>query len=368
MKNIAILFGGNSAEYEISQLSAEQVQSHIDKDKYNVFMIKVKGSDWILPCDSFYDIKINKDDFSYSENNNKVKFDCAFIVIHGDPGENGILQAYLDMLDVPYTTGGFFSSALSFNKYACKIYLSHNLGINMPKGLLIKKNIKIDKQEIINSTGLPCIVKPNNNGSSYGITLVEKPEMLDRAIRKAFTLDSEVLIEEFIDGTEITCGLFKTRINEIIFPLTEIVSKNKYFDTEAKYVEGKSDEITPARIKDSLSKQCKDISSKIYDTLNISGISRIDYILKGNKFYFLEINTVPGMTNASIIPKQAAVAGLEMKDLLSMVIEDAIDRKTCLIINNIIYKELHLCKPGSCRHTRHQSFLPKGKIYFFYPW
>jgi D-alanine-D-alanine ligase len=326
-KNIAILFGGNSAEFEISQRSAEQIYNNIDREKYNAFKIKVRGSDWILPCDTFYDIKINKDDFSYSENNNRVKFDCALIAIHGDPGENGILQAYFDMLDIPYTTGGFFSSALSFNKYVCKIYLSHHLDINLPKGIMVRKGNKIEKSEILSSTGLPCIVKPNNNGSSYGVTLVENAEMLDKALEDAFLLDNEVLIEEFIEGTEITCGVFKTKEKEIIFPLTEIASKNKYFDTEAKYVDGKSDEITPARIKESLEKQCKELSSKIYDILNICGISRIDYILKGNKFYFLEINTVPGMSEASIIPKQAAAIALEMKDLFSMVIEDAIERK-----------------------------------------
>jgi len=326
-KNIAIMFGGNSSEYEISLKSAEQIVSYLDKEKYNIFKVKVKGSDWILSCDTYYDIKINKDDFSYCENNNKIKFDCALIAIHGDPGENGILQAYFDLLEIPYTTGGHFSSALTFNKYACKIYLNNSLNINTAKGILINKNDKIDIDNIINNIGLPCIVKPNNNGPSYGISLVEEKEKILDAINKALTLDNEILLEEFISGTEITCGVFKTKEKEIIFPITEIVSKNKFFDTEAKYDFGKSEEITPARISDEHERKCKEFSSQIYDIFNCKGISRIDYILKENKLYFLEINTVPGMSEASIIPKQAAAMGLDIKELFNMVIEDALLRK-----------------------------------------
>ena len=200
--------------------------------------------------------------------------------------------------------------------------------INLPKGILLTRKKPIDKNEITKVTGFPCIVKPNSNGSSFGVTLVENQEMLEKAIEKAFEIDHEILVEEFIRGTEITSGVFKTAEKEIIFPLTEVVSKNEFFDTEAKYSDGKSDEITPARIDTLLEKKCKELSSIIYDTLNIHGISRIDYILRDNKFYFLEINTVPGMSEASIIPKQTAVYGLEMKDLLSMVIEDAIKRRS----------------------------------------
>lgn len=326
-KNIAILFGGNSAEYDISLNSAEQIVKYLDEEKYNIFKIKVKGNDWVLIGDSFYDIKINKDDFSYSENNNKIKFDCALIAIHGDPGENGILQAYFDILDIPYTTGGHFSSTLTFNKYACKLYLTQNLKINTAKGILLNKKSKIDSAEIINTVKLPCIVKPNNNGSSYGTSLVEKAKEFEPALKKAFLIDNEVLVEEFISGVEITCGVFKTDDKDIIFPITEIVPANKFFDTDAKYNEGKSEEITPARISEKIEKECKKLTSEIYDALNCKGISRVDYIIKDDKLYFLEINTVPGMSHASIIPKQAASLGIEMKELFTMVIEDAVSRK-----------------------------------------
>ena len=326
-KNIAIVAGGDSSEHDISLQSAEQISKLIDKKKYKVFTILVKGTDWILISNKSRPgkIKINKDDFSFTINNKKIKFHCAFIAIHGTPGENGKLQAYFELLNIPYTTSGVLASSLAFNKYACKAYLKH-INILSPKSLLIRNNQKIEPDKIAKNIGLPCFVKPNEGGSSFGITKVTDKHNIKKAILKAFEEDKEVIIEEFIKGTELTCGLVKTLDKEIVFPITEIVSKKEYFDYEAKYTSGMADEITPARISKSIELKCKQVSSKIYNALNCRGIVRIDYILSNNKLYFLEINIVPGMTQKSIIPKQVETMGLSIKELFTMVIEDAIER------------------------------------------
>lgn len=327
-KNIALLAGGDSSEHDISLQSAEQISKLIDKKKYNVFTILVKGAEWVLTNRKSVSrlIKINKNDFSFTINNKKTKFHFAFIAIHGTPGEDGKLQAYFELLNIPYSTSGVLSSSLAFNKYACKAYLKH-INILSPKSLLIINNQKIEPDKIAKHIGLPCFVKPNEGGSSFGITKVTDKYNIKKAILKAFEEDKEVIIEEFIKGTELTCGLVKTLDEEIIFPITEIVSKNEYFDYEAKYTSGMADEITPARILKNIEFKCKQVSSEIYNALNCRGIVRIDYILNNNKLYFLEVNIVPGMTQKSIIPKQAETMGLSIKELFTMVIEDAIKRK-----------------------------------------
>ncbi len=329
-KNIALLAGGDSSEYEISLQSAEQISKLIDKKKYNVFTILVKGAEWVLISNKSRSgkIKINKDDFSFTINNKKTKFHFAFIAIHGTPGEDGKLQAYFELLNIPYSTSGVLSSSLAFNKYACKAYLKH-INILTPKSLLVRKVLPFGEDlggAIVKDIGLPCFIKPNEGGSSFGITKVTDKHNIKKAILKAFEEDKEVIIEEFIKGTELTCGLVKTLDKEIVFPITEIVSKKEYFDYEAKYTIGMADEITPARISKSIELKCKQVSSEIYNALNCRGIVRIDYILSNNKLYFLEINTVPGMTQKSIIPKQAETMGLSIKELFTMVIEDAIKR------------------------------------------
>jgi len=251
----------------------------------------------------------------------KIRFEYAFIIIHGTPGENGKLQAYLDMQKIPYSTSSVLSSAMTFNKYVCKIYLK-NFGITTAEAVLINKNRAFNNEEIIDKVGLPCFVKPNNGGSSFGTSRVNKPEDMENAIIEAFKEDDEVIIESFVKGTELSCGLLKTRDEEIIFPVTEIVSSNEFFDYEAKYTEGKAEEITPARVSEEITKRCRQMASEIYEYLNCRGIVRIDFIVRGNQIFFLELNSIPGMSKESIVPKQIRAMGLKVEDIIEKVIED----------------------------------------------
>ena len=325
-KNIAVIAGGNSSEYYISLQSAETIAQAIDKEKYNVYTVQIRNKDWELTSDRFCGIPINKNDFSFNDNGQKIKFDCAYIAIHGTPGEDGKLQSYFDMIGLPYTSCNVLCSSLTFNKYFCNSYLKQR-GIKAAKSVLIKKGEKINAGKILETTGLPCFVKPNEGGSSFGISKVKKEEDLLPAIEKAFEESPQVIIEQFVAGREITSGLVKIDGKEYIFPLTEIKSANEFFDYEAKYDAEETQEITPAPIDEKLAEKCKNLSSQIYDYLNCSGIVRIDYILHDNEFNFLEINTVPGMSAASIVPKQIKEYGINMKDLLTDIIENAILKK-----------------------------------------
>jgi len=324
-KNIAIVAGGDSSEYVVSIGSAEMISNTLDTSIYNIFTVIVKGTEWIVKSDNFCDVIVNKDDFSFTLNNQKTKFDCALIIIHGTPGENGLLQGYFDTLRIPYTTPSTLASALTFNKIFSKNYLKP-FNIPLAKFVSIKKGETIDADQIINTTGLPCFVKPNCGGSSFGISKVKEKGELRKALDEAFKEDTEVLIEEFLEGTELTCGLLKTKNQTLIFPPTEIISKNEFFDYEAKYTKGLAEEITPARISEKLTKEIQNLSSQIYDIFDLNGIVRVDYIYANNSIYFMEVNTVPGMSTASIVPQQVTAAGLELKDVFTIVIEDAIER------------------------------------------
>ena len=322
---IAIVAGGDSSEYIVSIKSAEQVSKWLDKEKYNVYTIIVKGTEWIVKSETFCDVIINKDDFSFTLNNQKTNFDCALIIIHGTPGEDGKLQGYFDTLKIPYTTSNTLASAITFNKIFSKNYLKP-FNIPIANYFVIKAGDTIDANQILAITGLPCFVKPNCGGSSFGITKVKEKEKLFEAIEVAFKEDHEVIIEEFLDGTELTCGLIKTSKKSFIFPPTEIVSKNEFFDYEAKYTKGMADEITPARIPDDLTQEVQNLSSQIYDIFQLNGIVRVDYIFTNNKLYFMEVNTVPGMSAASIVPQQIEAAGFKPDDIFEIAIEDAIER------------------------------------------
>jgi len=324
MKTIAIAAGGDSSEFEISVKSANEVSKALSPN-YTVYIIMIRGINWY-----WEDIKgryhsIDKNDFSLVVDDSKIRFDAVFIAIHGSPGENGLLQGYLDMLQIPYTSCGPFCSALTFNKQACKMFLKE-YSIPMADAVLVRKTDKIDPARITKRLGLPCFVKPNDSGSSFGVTKVKEAGKLASALETAFRESDEVLIEAFMKGREVACGIVKTRNKSLILPVTEIISKNEFFDYEAKYTPGKSDEITPADIPDSLSDSIMELSSSIYDLLGCKGIVRVDFIIIGDKPYFLEINTVPGMSSESIIPKQAAAAGVNTGELYSMVIEDIIQR------------------------------------------
>jgi len=321
LRNIAIVGGGDSSEYLISVKSAAQIIELINKEKYNPYPVTLTGTKWIATMPDGSEIPVDLRDFSISPNGEKIRFEYAFIIIHGTPGENGKLQAYLDMQKIPYNTSSVLSSALTFNKYVCKIYLK-NFGITTAEAVLINKSRSFSNEEIIDKVGLPCFVKPNNGGSSFGTSRVNKADEMENALIEAFKEDNEVIVESFVKGTEVSCGLVKTIDEEIIFPITEIVSANEFFDYEAKYTEGKAEEITPARVSEEVTKRCRQLASDIYDHLNCRGIVRIDFIIRGNQIFFLELNSIPGMSKESIVPKQIRAMGFKVEDIIDKVIDD----------------------------------------------
>ena len=325
-KKIALLLGGDSAEAVISVKSAQQMLQHLDDALFDVYPVSINGTSWTCTHHGVT-VDVDKSDFSIAVDGRRIRFDCAVPMIHGTPGEDGRLQAYLDLMRIPYTSCGLLTSSLTFNKHACKTYLN-SLGIFFPKGKLIRKGENVDPHELFSVLGLPCFIKPNNGGSSFGISKIKSKDELEAALAAAFAEDAqEVLVEEFIEGTEITCGLVKLGEKIIVFPVTEIVSKKEFFDVEAKYEAGMADEITPARISESLHADCETLSTAIYRFLNCQGIVRIDYIICDGRLYFLEVNTVPGMSAASIIPKQIEAMGyMSVKELYTNLIHEAIER------------------------------------------
>jgi len=320
-KNIAVVYGGDSSEYQISVKSGNHVASVIDAEKYNIIPVLLRGKDWKI--DNEANITISREDFSFLKNGEKQTFDCVVIMIHGTPGENGILESYFDLLKIPYTTCSALVSALTFNKHYCNTYL-RNYNVLMANSQLQRKGEKIETDKIIEKLGLPIFVKPAAGGSSFGISKVKNKEEIENAINKAYTESDEVIIEEFIKGTEVTCGLTKVKDEIIVFQLIEIVSKHEFFDFEAKYTPSLAEEIIPARISEDLTEKCKNISKNIYNYLNCTGIVRIDYILRDTDFYFLEINTIPGMTAESLIPKMVKYDNVNITKLYSDLIEEAI--------------------------------------------
>jgi D-alanine-D-alanine ligase len=301
--NIAIVAGGNSSEFVVSLISGDNVFAAIDKNKFDPWLVHMKGNEWSVIENGIKIAGIDKSDFSFSLNNTKIRFDYASINIHGTPGEDGILQGYFDLLKIPYSTSNVHSSSLTFNKWFCNNYLQ-NFGIHMARSVILRKGDHVDTSKIIDKLGLPVFVKPNAGGSSFGITKVKTEEELKPAIHKAREESRDALVEEFIEGTEYTCGLVKLKDQSLIFPVTEVIPKNEFFDYEAKYTPGVTEEITPARLPEHLFKKCQELSTAIYDHCHCSGIVRIDYILRDNTFWFLEVNTTPGMTATSFIPQQ----------------------------------------------------------------
>jgi D-alanine-D-alanine ligase len=319
MKTIAIVAGGNSSEHVISVKSAAQVSKEIEKTGYKSHVVQIKGQDWKVE-EAGKAHQIDKNDFSFTKDGQKIKFDCVLILIHGTPGEDGKLQSYFELLGLPYTSCGILASALTFNKYACKVFLDA-FGVKSAKAVIVKDG-KWNADEIINKLGLPCFVKPNESGSSFGVTKVTEKAQLEQAIKEAIKESSHVIIEEFIKGTEVSCGVLKTSAKQIVFPITEIVCKKEFFDYQAKYTDGFSEEITPARISNDIASKIQSISSNVYDALDCKGIVRIDYIIKDNEPYFLEVNTVPGMSENSIIPKQISTLGMTIPEIYKLIIED----------------------------------------------
>ena len=281
----------------------------------------MKGLCWEAVLPDGNKTAVDRNDFSFLLNGEKITFDFAYIFILGTPGENGLLQGYFDLLHIPYSTCDVLASALTFNKFALNHYLQ-GFGIRISDSLLVRKGSDISDQDVIEKIGLPCFIKPNEGGSSFGVTKVKTAEQIRPAIEKAMHESDEVMVEAFMAGTEITCGCYKTRTKEVVFPITEVVSKNEFFDYAAKY-DGESQEITPARLDDDTTRRVKTLTSAIYDILGCEGIIRVDYIItEGGKINLLEANTTPGMTATSFIPQQVRAAGLDMKDVLTDIIEN----------------------------------------------
>ncbi len=320
-KNIAIVAGGDSSEVVVSLKSAAGLYSFMDKERYNVFIVTIVGKTWQVEWSETEKITIDKNDFSFVRNGEKTIFDFAYITIHGTPGENGILQGYFDLIGMPYSCCGVLAAALTFNKFTCNQYLK-GFGVKVSESLVLRKGQSVSDEDVANQIGFPCFVKPNVGGSSFGVTKVKKVEQLQPAIALAFSEGDEVMIEAFMAGTEITCGIYKTKSKSQVLPITEVVSENEFFDYDAKY-KGQVQEITPARISDSLTERVQKLTSAIYDILDCKGIVRIDYIIsEGDVINLLEVNTTPGMTATSFIPQQVAAAGLDIKNVMTDIIEN----------------------------------------------
>lgn len=322
-RKIAIIAGGDSSEYGVSLRSAAGIYSFLDHDKYDVTIVCLRGTEWQAQVAEDIRVDIDKNDFSFTYQGQHTKFDFAYITIHGTPGENGVLQGYLDMIGVPYSCCGVLAAAMTFNKFTCNHYLK-GFGIRVAESILLRKHQSSmpTSQEIVDQLGLPCFIKTNVGGSSFGVTKVKAIEDVQPAIERAFAEGDEVICEAFMQGVEITCGVYKTKNNAVAFPITEVVTSNEFFDYDAKY-NGQVDEITPARIPDHVRDAVQALTLKIYDILGCKGIIRVDYILTDNwTINLLEVNTTPGMTATSFIPQQVRAAGLDIKNVLSDIIEN----------------------------------------------
>ena len=330
-KKIAIVCGGDSSEHDVSLRSAQGLYSFFDKDRYDVYIVAIKGLDWNVDLGDGTTSRIDLNDFSFMNNGQRTFFDYAYITIHGTPGENGILQGYFELIGIPYSTSGVLVEAMTFDKFVLNQYL-RSYGVTVADSLLIRKGYEevVSDDEVEERIGMPCFVKPAADGSSFGVSKVKNKDQLAPAIRKAMLESSDVMVESFIEGTEISIGCYKTREKTVVFPATEVVTSNEFFDYDAKY-NGQVKEITPARINDDTARRVAELTSHIYDILHCNGIIRIDYIIskgKGkdgqevDKINLLEINTTPGMTLTSFIPQQVKAAGLKMSDVLTDIVEN----------------------------------------------
>ncbi len=342
-RQIAIIAGGDSSEHEVSLRSAAGLYSFMDKERYDVTIVVLKGKEWHTEDGC----PIDKNDFSFTRGGVKHTFDFAYITIHGTPGENGLLQGYLEMMGIPYSCCNVLAAALTFNKYTCNHYLA-GFGFPIAKSVLIRKgqwlngaiNDPMVHDQIVNGLGLPCFIKSNVGGSSFGCTKVKTPEAVIPAIERAFQEGDEVICESYMKGTEVTCGVYKTKDKAVAFPITEVVTKNEFFDYDAKY-KGQVSEITPARIPDAIRDKIQAETLRIYDIIGANGIIRVDWIITGMRntedfvdpvediskvqINLLEVNTTPGMTATSFIPQQVRAAGLDIKEVLTDIIEDKLN-------------------------------------------
>ena len=330
-KTIAIVAGGDSSEHDVSLRSAEGIHSFLDKERYEVYIIEIKGMTWEANLKDGRRSNVDRNDFSFIEAGKRIRPDFAYITIHGTPGENGILQGYFDLIHLPYSTSDVLVEAMTFNKFTLNQYLK-GFGVSVSESLIVRKGFEhlITDDEIIEKIGLPCFVKPNAGGSSFGVTKVKSADQIHEAILKAMHESDEVMVEAFMEGTEISQGCYKTQEKEVVLPATEVVSDNEFFDYNAKY-NGQVREITPARLKEETAERVSLITSMIYDILGCNGIIRVDYIIthttdengkERERINMLEVNTTPGMTATSFIPQQVRAAGMDMKDVLTDIIEN----------------------------------------------
>tara|TARA_R110002072_G_scaffold63882_3_gene158548 strand:- start:375 stop:1355 length:981 start_codon:yes stop_codon:yes gene_type:complete len=323
--NIAVVMGGFSAEFEVSLESARVVCENLSKDKFNIYKVLIKRESWTVEtADASY--PIDKNDFSFLENGEKIKFDAVFNAIHGAPGEDGPLAGYFDLISMPHTGSGQFESALTFNKAECSLLLK-SIGVNIAEAFYLARHEEYNIEDIASHVGLPCFVKPNRSGSSIGISKVSQIDQLSPAIEKAFEIDSQIIIESMVQGTEVACGVSNHTGSIKAIAITDVVPKNEFFDYESKY-SGQSEEITPARIPEDSYLQIMEESEFIFESLNLNGICRVDYIVTKNGVPFMiEVNTVPGLSDESFIPKQAAYANIPLSTLFDSVVENALKLK-----------------------------------------
>ena len=321
-RTIAIVAGGDTSEYHVSLRSAQGIYSFLDKERYTPYVVEMQGTRWEVQLPGGSKAPVDRNDFSFVLDGQKVRFDYAYITIHGTPGEDGRLQGYFDLMRIPYSCCGVLPAALTYDKFACNQYLKA-FGVRIAESLMLRRGQTVTDDEVEEKIGLPCFVKPNLGGSSFGVTKVKTREQIQPAIAKAFAEAPEVMAEAFMQGTELTCGCYKTRQKSVMFPPTEVVTHNEFFDYDAKY-NGQVDEITPARISPELTQRVQALTSAIYDILGCSGIIRVDYIVtEGDKINLLEVNTTPGMTATSFIPQQVRAAGLDIKDVMTEIIENS---------------------------------------------
>lgn len=331
-KTIAIICGGDTSEHDVSMRSAAGIESFLDKERYIIYKVEIRAGRWeaLLPDGSRSAVDHN--DFTFVDGERQIKPDFAYITIHGAPGENGVLQGYFDLIGMPYSTCNLLVEAMTYDKFVLNNYM-RGLGVSVADSLTVKigHDKEVSDEDILSRIGLPCFVKPARGGSSFGTTKVKTADALRPAIELALKEGEDVMVEAFLQGTEITCGCYKTRKSSVVFPITEVVTENEFFDYDAKY-NGQVDEITPARISERLTERVQTLTSMIYDILGCSGIIRIDYIITaGDKINLLEVNTTPGMTATSFIPQQVRAAGLDIKDVLTEIIEDKLEVKKCTI-------------------------------------
>lgn len=321
-KKIAVITGGYSGEAEISLQSAEVVMKHLDNERFDCYKVVLTREDWMLEMNG-QKYPVDKNDFSVMVDKTRIKFDCAFMAIHGTPGEDGKLQGYFDMIGMPYTSSGVVQSAITFSKSFTVATLSR-FGVNTARSVVVNRREPFSLEAITRAVTLPCFVKPNEGGSSIGTTKVKHQDELKSAVEKAWKEGEEAIVEEFIEGTEITCGVIRYKGQIKALAITEIVFKTEFFDFDAKYKSKSTEEITPARIPVAIEAECKNLSEYIYKTLGCKGMIRIDYIIKQGKLYLLEVNSIPGMTERSLLPQQAEYAGISRKDLFSNAVDEAL--------------------------------------------